>query len=106
MSVEVRIISKVPPGGRCELYARMLFEIVKSYTNVYYTLIPANLNPHQVTPPLVLVDGDPVLPEDGVMLTPPEILKALREAGAELREESSPPEEKLWELYEEFLSSL
>jgi len=106
MNVEVRIVSKTPPGGRCELYARMLFEIVKSYANVYYTLIPADLNPEQVTPPLILVSGTPVHPEDGVMLTPPEVLRALEKAGAKLREGSSPPEERLWELYEEFLSGI
>jgi len=106
MKVPVVVVSKTPPGGRCELYSRIMFEIVKAHRNVYYTLIPADIYEEEVSPPVVLVGGEPIYPEDGVMLTPSEILTALKDKGAEPREDISSLEEILWEMYEDFLSDL
>jgi len=106
MKVEVTVVSKTPPGGRCELYNRMLFEIVRAYRNVSYTLIPADLYEGEADPPLLLVGGRVVEPEDGVMVTPDELLGALEEEGAGLRKGHRSPRETLWKLYDEFLSDL
>jgi len=82
MKVPVVVVSKTPPGGRCELYSRIMFEIVKAHRNVYYTLIPADIYEEEVSPPVVLVGGEPIYPEVSSL------------------------EEILWEMYEDFLSDL
>ncbi len=99
--VKVTVVSKSPPGGRCELYDRMFFEAVKGFSNVQYCLVPSNLFEVDVTPPAVLVNGRLIEPEDGIMLTPDELVKALLEAGGHLRDEGL--KEKLSKIYEEFV---
>ncbi len=106
MKVQVTVVSKTPPGGRCELYNRMLFEVVRAYRNVSYTLVPADIYDGEADPPVVLVGRRRVEPEDGVMVTPDELLAALKAEGAELREGCKHPSETLWKLYDEFLGDL
>ncbi len=103
--LHVQVVSKSPPGGRCEIYDRFFFEVVRAYENVYYSLIPANLYEGEIVPPAVIVDGETIEPEDGVLLTPGEIIKTLEERGAVRRNSSHNPEEVLERIYESFLGS-
>ncbi|WP_457601133.1 hypothetical protein [Hydrogenivirga sp.] len=106
MKVHIVVVSKTPPGGRCEFYDRTFFELVKAYENVYYTLIPSNLYDGEVTPPAVLVNDRLVEPEDAVLLTPEELLSALEEAGAKPRKPLSEVRELLSRAYDEFIGGV
>ncbi len=103
MKVHVEVVSKAPPGGRCEIYDRFFFEVVRAYENVLYCLIPSNLFEGDITPPAVLINGEVIEPEDAVLLNPQEIVKALEERGAVRREGAKELLEKLESIYEEFL---
>ena len=100
--IHVQVVSKSPPGGRCEIYDRFFFEVVKAYKNVYYSLVPADLYEGEVTPPAVFINGELIEPEDGVLLTPEEVIKALESRGA-VKREGRDVRTKLENLYEEFL---
>ncbi len=106
MKVKVQVVSKSPPGGRCEIYDRFFFEIVKAYENVYYCLIPSNLYEGDVLPPAVLVNGELVEPEDGILLTPEEVVEAIEKKGAKRREGAKDVAEKLKVIYDRFLDSV
>ncbi len=99
----IHIISKTPPGGRCEIYNRYLFEVVKAYENVYYCLIPSSLYEGKITPPAILVNGKILEPEDGILLTPQEIVDALESRGAIVRKGVEDLKKKLESIYEKFI---
>ena len=101
-AVHIEVVSKAPPGGRCEFYDRLFFYLVRASTNLYYTLIPENLREGEVRGPAVLIDGKPLIPEDGILLTPEEILRSLKEAGVEFREEEEGLRHRLRKEYEKF----
>ena len=104
--VHVEVVSKAPPGGRCEFYGRIFFYLVKVSKNLYYTLIPENLHGKGIKGPAVLVNGKEVIPEDGVLLTGEELFKALKEAGVEFREKEEEIKKKLEEEYEKFIGGV
>jgi hypothetical protein len=104
--VHITVVSKTPPGGRCEFYDRVFFEIVKAFKNVYYTLIPSELFEGDVSPPAVLLNGDLVEPEDGILLTPDELLRALKEKGAVPRDEVEQLKSKLEKAYDSFIGGV
>jgi len=103
MKVSAEIVSKEPPGGRCEFYANLFLRIVKDFENVTFSLIPASLYDGKVIPPAVLVNGKLIEPEDGILLTPQEILSALLSSGAKPRRSVEDVESELSEFYEKFL---
>ena len=94
--VHIEVVSKTPPGGRCEFYDKILFRLVKASKNLYYTLIPDSIYHGEVNSPALLVNGKEVVPEDGILLTWEELVKALKDAGVEFREE----EERIKEWFE------
>ncbi len=96
--VRIEVVSKAPPGGRCEIYDRMFFEVVRACKNVMYSLIPVNLYKGDVSPPAVIVNGEELSPGDGILLTPEEIISALKRHGAQFRGESM-ISAKLGEIY-------
>ncbi len=104
--VHVEVISKAPPGGRCEFYDRIFFYLVKASKNLYYTLIPENLYPKRVKGPAVLVNGKEIIPEDGVLLTGDELFNALKEAKVEFREKEEEVRKRLEEEYERFIGGV
>jgi hypothetical protein len=106
MKIHIKVVSKSPPGGRCEFYDRTFFRIVGLYENVYYTLIPSNLCDEELTPPAVLVNGELVEPEDGLLLTPSELIQALSDKGAIPRKPLTDIEAKLNKAYEDFLGDV
>ena len=105
MRVHVEIVSKTPPGGRCEFYNKIFFELVKLYENLYYTLIPSNLYGGDILPPAVLVNGEVIEPEDALLLTPEEIVEALRKKGAKPRVREEEIRDRLGRAYEGFILS-
>lgn len=106
MKVHVEVVSKAPPGGRCEFYDRAFFELVKSYENLYYTLIPSNLYEGDVVPPAVLVNGEVVEPEDGLLLAPDEIVEVLKKKGAKPRIPEEEIKGRLERAYDEFIGGV
>ena len=104
--VHVEVVSKAPPGGRCEFYDRVFFYLVKVSKNLYYTLIPENLHAKGIKGPAVLVNGKEVMPEDAVLLTGEELFKALKEAGVEFRRKEEEVKRKLEEEYEKFVGGV
>ncbi len=102
-AVHVEVVSKTPPGGRCEFYDRIFFYLVKVSKNLYYTLIPYSLYGKDVNSPAVLVNGKEVVPEDGILLTWEELVKALKEAGVEFRKEEERIKNWFEEEYEKLL---
>jgi len=81
--IHILVVSKTPPGGRCEFYDKVFFELVKAYENVYYTLI-----------------------EDGLLLTPEEIVDALKRKGAIPRLPEEEIKSRLTGAYEEFIGGV
>lgn len=77
MALQVTIISKYPPGGRCTLYAgyadvlagHLTGEVAVTYTE----LADAHANGY----PSLLLNGQPVVPADGVILMPADLCAAL-----------------------------
>jgi cystathionine gamma-synthase len=83
MSDFIKVISRQPPGGRCALYADYVREISLHLrvpvTVVYYVDTP-EAGP---SPPAVLLDGAELLPSDGVIISPDDLLRGLAEAGVD-----------------------
>ncbi len=100
--IHIEVVSKAPPGGRCEFYDRVFFYLVRSCENLYYTLIPENLHDGDVNGPAVLINGREVAPEDGVLLTVDEILDSLKEEGILFRDEEERVRKRIKEEYERF----
>ena len=101
--VHVKVISKAPPGGRCQIYDRLFFEIVKGCENVTYSLIPENLWEGKACPPTVIVEDEKVEPADGVLLTPDEIISSLEKKGAIFRENREALSKKLKSITEKLI---
>jgi hypothetical protein len=101
--IEITVVSKAPPGGRCEFYDRVFFELVRSCENVKYTLVPANLYEGEVNPPAVLINGKEVAPEDGILLTPEEMIASLKKEGARFRVSEEEVLGKLRDIYEKLM---
>jgi len=100
--VHVEVVSKAPPGGRCEFYDRIFFSLVRFSENLYYTLIPENIYTEGITAPAVLINGKEIIPQDGILLTDKELLVALKEAGACFRKGEEEIEKWIRQEYERF----
>ena len=104
--VHIEVVSKTPPGGRCEFYDRTFFYLVKTSKNLYYTLIPENLYSGNVKGPAVLINGREVVPEDGVLLTGDELFKALKESGVDFKEDEEKVRNRLEQEYKKFVGGV
>ncbi len=80
-SLDVRVISQQPPGGRCRLYA--------GYADVLADCLGANAElvftevreAHGQGSPSLLLGEHPVQPADGVILVPADLCAALAALG-------------------------
>jgi len=88
MSIEVRIISQQPPGGRCTLYADYA-DVLERHLEARAELVfTTTRDAHGEGFPSLWLNGAAVLPEDGVILMPADILAGLKSHG--LTEEAMP----------------
>jgi len=81
MSVEVRIISQQPPGGRCTLYAGyadVLERHLEARAELVFTM---TRDAHGEGFPSLWLNGAAVPPADGVILMPADILAGLTAHG-------------------------
>jgi len=77
MSLQVRIVSQQPPGGRCTLYAGYA-EVLQRHLNAHAELVfSAARDAHGDGYPSLWLNGAPIPPADGVILMPGDILTAL-----------------------------
>ena len=87
-TLDVRVISQQPPGGRCTLYAgyaQALAQHLGAQARVEYSDLR---DAHGQGFPSLWLNGSPLLPSDGVIVMPDDILAALGangiSAGSEL----------------------
>lgn len=81
MLSQIMVLSKDPPGGRCTLYAGYLQRLAERLSLDARVVNTDRPDPHGDGFPALLVDGRPVQPADGVILSPEDLLRALAEAG-------------------------
>lgn len=77
--MKVTIVSKNPPGGRCTLYLRYAEVIAEGCGAEVEAVYPATAN--GIEPPALLVDGRPIAPSDGLILSPTDVHSGLAGAG-------------------------
>jgi cystathionine gamma-synthase len=81
MSVEVRVISQQPPGGRCTLYAGYA-DVLERHLKARAELVfSAMRDAHGDGFPSLWLNGVPVPPADGVILMPADVLAGLTAHG-------------------------
>lgn len=76
---DIVVISKQAPGGRCELYMRY-GEALGSRLGCY-SAVRADRAGAPVAAPALLVDGEAVVPADGLILAPEDIASHLQRQG-------------------------
>lgn len=84
-AVELKIVGKEPPAGRCRIYLDMGVVLLEHYKNLTLTFVPASLRREgDPPPPAIVVNGREVQPADTVIVSAREITDAIAAAGAEL----------------------
>ncbi|MDP2833485.1 MAG: hypothetical protein Q8Q28_09410 [Pseudomonadota bacterium] len=81
MSIEIRVISQRPPGGRCTLYAGYA-DVLERHLEARAELVfTTTRDAHGEGFPSLRLNGAAVQPEDGVILMPADILAGLKSHG-------------------------
>lgn len=81
MSIQVRVISQQPPGGRCTLYAGYA-EVLERHLEARAELVfSTTRNAHGEGFPSLWLNGAAVQPADGVILMPADVLAGLTAQG-------------------------
>lgn len=75
----ITIVSKDPPGGRCTLYMRYAKAIAEQCGAEVQTVFPGAGNAFQ--PPALLVNGRPIDPADGLILSPMDVYTGIAALG-------------------------
>lgn len=81
MSVEIRVISQKPPGGRCTLYAGYAGVLERHLKARAELVFSATRDAHGEGFPSLWLNGAAVQPDDGVILMPADVLAALAAHG-------------------------
>ncbi len=85
MPITLSVISKQPPGGRCTLYMRFADTVAEAVGGRAEILYPLPVFPMPENPlppaPALLVNGELLVPADGVILSPQEVCAAAVAAG-------------------------
>lgn len=77
MSIQVKVISQQPPGGRCTLYAGYAEVLARHLSAAHETLFSDTADAHGNGFPALWLNGQSVLPADGVIIMPADIVAAL-----------------------------
>ena len=100
-AVEIKIINKQPPAGRCRIYMDMAMVLMEAYRNVrMVTVLDDQRGTDDPAPAAVLINNQLMEPEDTVIVNGSEFIKAVEGAGGILYESTEPPLEKLDEVIE------
>ncbi|RRQ22390.1 hypothetical protein [Thiohalobacter thiocyanaticus] len=81
--MEITLLLKDPPGGRCRLYrayAEALTEHAQAQCHERFDGLPQQ---PELQAPAMLIDGEVVIPEDGVLLSPQDIGRTLADTHPE-----------------------
>jgi hypothetical protein len=81
--VDITVLAKQPPGGRCTLYIRYAEAIGRHLGLTPRVKYPEQEAPEDYGPPALLVGETPVPPSDGVILSPGDLFESLRGCVAE-----------------------
>lgn len=81
MSLDIRVISQQPPGGRCTLYAGYADVLARHLSADVERVVSDRRDAHGEGFPSLWLDGAPLQPGDGVILMPADILAALGARG-------------------------
>lgn len=81
MSVEIRVISQKPPGGRCTLYAGYAGVLERHLKARAELVFSATRDAHGEGFPSLWLNGAAVQPADGVILMPADVLAGLTAQG-------------------------
>ena len=84
MSLQVRVISQHPPGGRCSLYAGYAEVLAAHLDARMEVVITTECDAHGSGFPSLQLNGCPVQPADGVILMPADLYAALAATGQDV----------------------
>lgn len=95
-AVEIKIINKQPPAGRCRIYMDMAIVLMEAYRNVRMRTVPDDQRGHDdPAPAAVLINDHLMEPEDTVIVSGREFIERVLKEGGILYEGIEPPLEKL-----------
>ena len=81
--VDVKIITKCPPHGRCKMYSSVIWFIISTYRNVKITIIPQDFKVEaDPSGPCVIINGKVQVPSNMVYVSGGDFISGLKEAGA------------------------
>lgn len=78
--LQIRVISKLPPGGRCALYtayAEAISQYIDSVVEIEYQ---ESLPQDGIAYPALVVNNEVLSPADGVILSPEDVCSSLAKA--------------------------
>lgn len=81
MSVDIRVISQQPPGGRCILYAGYSEALARHFRAHAEVVFSATRDAHGEGFPSLWVNGAAIQPEDGMIVMPADVLGHLTAHG-------------------------
>ncbi|MDA8273363.1 MAG: hypothetical protein M0Z72_06480 [Deltaproteobacteria bacterium] len=89
--VEVKIITKCPPHGRCKMYSSIVWLIISTFRNVKISVVPEDFKDKtDPAAPCVIIKGKVVEPSNTVYVSGGDFVNALKKAGAVPYEGVSP----------------
>ena len=81
--VEVKIITKCPPHGRCKMYSSVIWLIISTFRNVKLSVIPADFkDKNDPDAPCVIINGKKAEPSNTMYISGEDFVRELKEAGA------------------------
>jgi hypothetical protein len=101
--LNITVLSNNPAGGRCTLYTNYAQTLSKALGFEMQTIYPDE--DHNLSAPGLLLDGNPVMPNDGFIIDADDICSAIEQTGfnnAELTE----VRKKLDSLIEDMMSAV
>jgi cystathionine gamma-synthase len=81
MSIDIRVISQQPPGGRCTLYTGYADALARHFGVHAEVVFSAMRDAHGEGFPSLWLNGAAVQPEDGMIVMPADITAALAAHG-------------------------
>jgi hypothetical protein len=101
--LNITVLSNKPAGGRCTLYANYAQTLSTTLGFSMQTLYPDENHTHSA--PGLLLDGDPVLPNDGVIIDADDICNAIERTGLDIADLTE-VRKKLDSLIEEMMNGV
>ncbi|HEC24754.1 MAG TPA: hypothetical protein ENI54_01865 [bacterium] len=81
--VEVKIVTKCPPHGRCKMYSSVVWLIISTFRNVKISIIPSDFRgKDDPDGPCVIVNGEDIEPSNTIYVSGEDFINKLNAAGA------------------------